>query len=144
MSKVLRPGGLIIAMEWDFHCYDENRNQILVGTHQLGSPWWPRWLAFAQLAVKTRGGSPDAASHLWSWISDHPAFEEVVVQDFWVPTSNWMRNDPKQMRMGATMRDDICVCTPLPCLITNYQPHTGISEIGTTSAAWERSPRSSC
>jgi hypothetical protein len=109
MSKVLRTGGLITVMEWDFHAYDANHSQIKVGTHQLGAPWWPRWLAFAQLAVLNRGGSPDAASHIWEWASNHPAFEDVVCQDFWVPTTNWMRGNATQMRIGATMRDDILV-----------------------------------
>lgn len=108
MSKVLRPGGLIDVMEFDFHVYDHNCQRIELGTHQLGAPWWPRWLAFAKLAARNLGGEVDAATHLHSWISNHPAFERVVYREFWVPTSPWVR-DEFQKRMGSGMRDDILV-----------------------------------
>ena len=97
-------------LEWDFHGYDKNRNQIQAETSCLGSPWWPRWLSFARVAVRNAGGSVDAAANIQSWIADHPAFEDAVCRDYWIPSSTWDRSDETQMRIGETMRDDILVC----------------------------------
>lgn len=96
-------------MEFDFSVYDQNHQRIPVGTHQLGAPWWPRWLAFANLAARNQGGDVDAATHLHSWISNHPAFEDVVYREFFIPTSPWACNDEFQRRIGTYMRDDILV-----------------------------------
>ena len=100
---------MVVMLEWDFHGYDFNRNQIQAGTHQLGSPWWPRWLSFARVAVRNSGGSVDAAGNIQSWITTHPAFEDAVCQDYWIPVSTWDRDDKAQLRIGAIMRDDILV-----------------------------------
>ncbi|KAF8899162.1 hypothetical protein BD779DRAFT_1487304 [Infundibulicybe gibba] len=107
ISRVLRSGGLIDLMEFDFHVYDHNHGRIELGTHQLGAPWWPRWLAFLSLAARNLGGSVDAATHLHSWIASHGAFENIVYREFWVPTSPWVQDDEFQNRMGLGMRDDI-------------------------------------
>lgn len=109
IGRVLRPGGMVIILEWDFHGYDSNRNQIQAETHQLASPWWPRWLSFARVAVRNSGGSVDAAGNVQSWISNHPEFEGAVCRDYWVPASTWDHADEAQMRMGEIMRDDIMV-----------------------------------
>ena len=110
ISRILRPRGMVILVEWGFDAYEPNHNLIKVETHELGSPWWPRWLAFAQIAVRNSGGSVDAASHVQSWIANHPAFEDAVCQDYWIPTSTWVQGNEAQMRTAETMRDDILVC----------------------------------
>ncbi|KAL0576872.1 hypothetical protein V5O48_005107 [Marasmius crinis-equi] len=107
ISFVLRPGGLMDIMEFDFHAYDEHRRRIEVGTSRISAPWWPRWLAFLELAIRNKGGDADAATHLHRWTANHPAFEDVVYRDFWVPTSPWRRDSEFQVRMGVGMRDDI-------------------------------------
>jgi hypothetical protein len=96
-------------LEWDFHGYDANRNQIQAETDQLCAPWWSRWLACARVAVRNSGGSVDAASNIQSWITNHSAFEDVVCQDYWIPVSPWVHGDEVQMRIGGTMREDILV-----------------------------------
>lgn len=86
----------------------------------MGSPWWPRWLAFAQIAAKRSGGCTDAATHLAEWVSNIPAFEEVVAEDVWIPATNWCKGDAKMMRIGATMRDDILVRNTVDILMSPF------------------------
>ncbi|KAF9011053.1 S-adenosyl-L-methionine-dependent methyltransferase [Cyathus striatus] len=107
ISKVLRPGGMVDVSEFDFYAYDRNYQRIEVGTHELGPPWWPRWLAFANAAVRKVGGDTDAATHLYDWISKHPTFEQATYREFWLPVSPWMKGDDFQQRIGNGMRDDI-------------------------------------
>jgi hypothetical protein len=101
---------MIIVLEWDFHTYDASRHQIQVDSDQIGPPWWPRWVSFTRVAVTNSGGSVDAASHIQSWIANHPAFEDVVCRDYWMPCSTWVQGDEAQMRLSEMMRDDIMVC----------------------------------
>jgi len=111
VSRVLRPGGLIDFSEFAFNCYDENKQPVLVETTCLGAPWLARWLAFSNMAVRQRGGSPDAATELYTWISQHGAFEEVVHKSSWIAASPWIRGDDPQSvwerGLGEAMRDDI-------------------------------------
>lgn len=65
-------------------------------------------MEFANTAVRQRGGDVDAANHLYQWISSHPAFEDAVYREFWIPCSPWMQ-DEEERRIGSTMRDDILV-----------------------------------
>jgi hypothetical protein len=110
ISRVLRPGGLIETIEFDFHMYDQYHRRIELSTHTLEPPWWPRWLAFSKLAVQQYGGDVEAATHLHSWIASHPSFKDVVYRDFWIPTAPWMENDVVERRRGELMREDILVC----------------------------------
>lgn len=68
-------------------------------------------MSYANRAVKERGGDADASLHLHEWISDHPAFEDVVYREFWVPCSPWLRgSDPESIfwnEVGTVLRDDI-------------------------------------
>lgn len=125
ISRVLRPGGMIDVMEFDFHVYDANHRRIETTTSSISAPWWPQWLAFANLAARNRGGEVDAATHIHRWISQHPAFENVVYREYWVPASHWHTNE-FQRRIGSYMRDDICVS--VICLrfvyFTNSSPYS--------------------
>lgn len=85
ISHVLRPGGLIDLAEFDFHVYDENHQRLEPDTHQVGPPWWARWMTFVRLAIQQIGGHTDAATHLWDWVSNHPAFEQPVYREYWMP-----------------------------------------------------------
>ncbi|KAF8079038.1 S-adenosyl-L-methionine-dependent methyltransferase [Lyophyllum atratum] len=137
ISRVLRPGGLAIIIEWDFHAYDHNYQRIEIGTHELRAPWWPRWLAFAKLAIQNSGGSVDAATNLRSWVTDHPAFEDHVYQDFWVPTSHWAHHDPFKLRIGSTMRDDILAFleSGRPLLLGSGVPEDVVDELQRNATA---------
>ncbi len=110
ISHVLRPGGLIDIMEWDFHCYDEHFNRINLNTSTVSGPWWPRWLAFLEAAARNRGGAVDAASHIHDWVSHHPLFENVAYWEYYIPSSAWKTDSAFDMRIGQHMTDDILVC----------------------------------
>ncbi|KAF8641132.1 hypothetical protein AX17_000774 [Amanita inopinata Kibby_2008] len=107
ISRVLRPGGLIDIMEWDFCVHDINKCQVNLPTCQLGPPWWARWLAFAASAIRGRGGDVDAASQLETWVRNHPAFQGVVIREFWLPTSPWNMDDVDMVQKSTILRDDI-------------------------------------
>jgi len=111
VSRVLRPGGLIEFSEFDFHFYDVNKQRIEPSTNCFAAPWLPRWMAFTGLAVRQRGGSTDAATQLYTWISQHGAFKEVVRRIYWIPASPWIQgDDPESAKLrhfGDAMRDDI-------------------------------------
>lgn len=107
ISRVLRPGGLVNILEFDFHAYDANHRRIEVDTSTVAGPWWPRWLAFAELAIRNLGGDIDAATHLHEWISNHPAFEDVVYRDFYAPSCSWRSDDERMLHIGETMQEDI-------------------------------------
>lgn len=96
-------------MEWDFHTYDENYNKITLDTSTVSGPWWPRWLAFLEMAAKSRGGAVDAANHIYEWVSRHPLFENVVYKEYVIPVSAWRTDSPFWMRIGKQMTDDISV-----------------------------------
>lgn len=96
-------------MEFDFTVYTPDYQRIELDSTIIAAPWWPRWLAACNKAARESGGDVDAASRIQTWISNHPAFEEVVYKDFWVPASPWKRESEKVIRHGEAMRDDILV-----------------------------------
>ncbi|KAJ3845565.1 hypothetical protein EV361DRAFT_875558 [Lentinula raphanica] len=131
ISMVLRPGGLIDLMEFDFSIYDEHHCRIEVDTSKIGEPWLPRWMAFANFAVRNRGGDADAATYLESWVSNHPAFENVNYQDHWIPTCDWITESDFLMRIGASLRDDILAFlkSGRPLLLSSGIPEDLVDEL---------------
>jgi hypothetical protein len=112
-SHILRPGGLLDLMEFDFRVYGPDHQAIVPVTSVMEAPWLPRWMTFLHMAVRQRGGTPDAANYLRGWVEAHPAFEDVVYREFFIPTSDWWKGGDltaqKKRRHGAQMRDDIKV-----------------------------------
>jgi hypothetical protein len=94
ISHVLRPGGLIDVMEFDFCLYDSNRRKIAMSMEPLEPPWVPRFIAFVHSAVTNRGGDIDGIGRMESYIRNHPLFEEVTSQDIWMPTRPQGENTP--------------------------------------------------
>ncbi|KAF7337605.1 hypothetical protein MSAN_02233800 [Mycena sanguinolenta] len=113
IAHCLRPRGLLCMMEFDFHVWDHmpdgNHRRCDLETSVIAEPWVARWMIFANVAARMAGGDPDAATHLHGWISSHPAFEDVVYQDYWVPVSPHPSFNDFQKRIGTQMRDDILV-----------------------------------
>ena len=76
-------------------------------------PWVALWVSFAVKAIQARGGDIDSAELVPGYISSHPAFEDVVIREMWVPIAPFVEgNDPETMfwnDIAATMRDDIKV-----------------------------------
>ncbi|CAA7264772.1 unnamed protein product [Cyclocybe aegerita] len=110
ISRVLRPGGLIDISEFDFHMYDKDHRRIELGTHEIGPPWWARWMTFLNVAIRTKGGDVDAATHLYDWVSSNPLFEGAVYREFWLPVVPGPReaNETEfQRRFYTKLREDV-------------------------------------
>ncbi|KAF5374969.1 hypothetical protein D9758_000509 [Tetrapyrgos nigripes] len=129
IAFVLRPGGIIDLMEYDFHVYDEHHRRVEVDTNTIAGPWWARWMAFANDAARKRGGDVDAATHLYSWVKNHPMFEQVEYREFWIPCSPWKRDFPRHLSM--IMRDDILAFSKAgrPLLLGNGVPDDVVREL---------------
>jgi hypothetical protein len=73
-------------------------------------------MSYANRAVRQRGGDADASLRMREWVSNHPAFEDVVYREFWIPLSPWLKgNDSNSLwwnDIGTTMRDDFKVSGP--------------------------------
>jgi len=111
ISHVLRPGGLMDLTEFPFCFTGLDKKPIIPPAGSFHPPWTPLFMSYIRRAVEARGGDADASSHLHEWVSNHPAFEDVVYRPFWFPCSAWLPgNDPETKfwnGIGATMRDDI-------------------------------------
>ncbi|KAF8433517.1 S-adenosyl-L-methionine-dependent methyltransferase [Boletus edulis BED1] len=111
ISHVLRPGGLIDLTEFAFSFTGLDKQPLLPPAGTFHPPWTPLFMSYVNRAVKERGGDAEASTHMYEWVSTHPAFEDVVHRPFWIPCSPWMSgNDPVTKfwnEVGATMRDDI-------------------------------------
>ena len=112
-SCILRPRGLIDVMEFDFRVYGYDRKPVVVNTAVMQAPWLPRWMTFLNMAVRQLGGDIDAANRLDDWIGNHPAFEEKVYREFFIPSAPWVRGNDRaaanKRHEGVCMRDDIKV-----------------------------------
>jgi hypothetical protein len=103
-------------LEFDFRVYDADYKafSLPVGTGTMEAPWFPRWMSLANMAVRQRGGTPDAANMLYSWTLQNPAFEDVVYEEYFVPSAPFIsRQDPDyhfKRTISEIMRDDILVC----------------------------------
>lgn len=142
VTHVLRPGGLLQIMEFDFHSYDENYQRI--DPEPSTGTWWSRWLSFCKLAARNAGGDVDAASHMHSWVSQQPAFENLVYKDYWAPISPWRRDSPFQIRVGERMRDDIRVRGT--CFVNSHVDifPSGVFKILPAVTARQRDTRRGC
>lgn len=97
--------------EFPFAFTGAEKQPLLPPAGSFHPPWTPLWMSYANRAVKERGGDADASIHLHEWISNHPAFEDVVSREFWMPLSPCVRgSDPESdfwNEIGTTMRDDV-------------------------------------
>ncbi|KAH9178870.1 hypothetical protein EDB89DRAFT_987720 [Lactarius sanguifluus] len=111
ISQCLRPGGLMELVESDFRVYDSDFKPFSLPTGIMEPPWFPRFMSFCNMAVRQRGGSPDAANMVYNWTLQHPAFDDVVYQDYFIPTAPFMpSDDPKYdfiRPIAETFREDI-------------------------------------
>ena len=101
-------------LEFDFRIYDADYKAFSLPIGTMGAPWLPRWMSLANMAVRQRGGTPDAANMLYSWTLQHEAFEDVVYEEYFVPSAPFMsRQEPGyhfKRTISEIMRDDILVC----------------------------------
>ncbi|KAG6810916.1 hypothetical protein H0H92_009846 [Tricholoma furcatifolium] len=131
ITRCLKPGGLAIIIEWDFDAYSCDYRRIRLSLDEIKGPWWPRWQAFAKNAIKSNGGDVDAADNIWAWMTDHPALDKPVYDEFWMPSSDWKHEDPLMMRVGASMKDDLCAFlkSGRPLLLGSGVPEEIVDEL---------------
>jgi hypothetical protein len=110
------------------------------------APFFARWMQLVNMAVRQRGGSPDAASHIHTYVLEHPAFEEPVYKDYFIPTAPFMsRRDPDYAHMrpiAELFREDIYAsssCRLIACRRV-LMPVAGVPQVRTAPAARERPP----
>lgn len=101
-------------LEFDFRVYDADYKGFSLPVGTMEPPWFPRWMALANMAVRQRGGTPDAANMLYAWTLQHQAFEDVVYEEYFVPSAPFMSpQEPDydfKRTISEVMRDDILVC----------------------------------
>jgi len=123
------------VVEFDFHVYDHmadgNHRRCDLETSRIAEPWVARWMIFANVAARNAGGDPDAATHLNRWITSHPAFENIVYQDYWLPVSPHPIFNDFQKRVGAQMREDILsfLKSGRPLLLGSGVPEAIVDEL---------------
>lgn len=135
ISQCLRPGGLMELLEFDFRVYDSDFKPFSLPTGIMEPPWFPRWMSFCNMAVRQRGGSPDAANMLHSWTLQHPDFDDVAYQDYFIPTAPFMDQDPKNdfiRGISETFREDIqtFLRSGRPLLLMSGLPEPLVDELG--------------
>ncbi|KAF8628272.1 hypothetical protein AX15_004040 [Amanita polypyramis BW_CC] len=107
ISRVLRPGGLIDVMEWDFSVYDVNKRIVNLSTDQWGPPWVPRFTAFVQSAIRKRGGDVVGPLKMELFVEAHPSFEQVVHRDFWVPAYHWSKGESTMLENTPLTKENV-------------------------------------
>lgn len=130
MSRVLRPGGLVIVVEWDFQVYDINRRKIVLRTDGLGPPWLPRWVTFLRFAIEKSGGTVKAADHVHQWLCEHELLENVSQEEYWLPISQKVNNS-RQQRISSSARDDFLAFlrSGRPLLLGSGLPEKFVNEL---------------
>jgi hypothetical protein len=100
-------------LEFDFRVYDADYKAFSLPVDTMEPPWLPRWMSLANMAVRQHGGTPHAANMLYSWTLQHQAFEDVVYEEYFVPSAPFMsRREPDyhfKRTVSEMMRDDILV-----------------------------------
>ena len=117
MCEALRPAGLIEVVEIGLRVYDHNFEPIIPNPDD-SSPHLARWMSLLNMAVRQRGGSPDAAYSLHEWLSVHPALQDVVYREYFVPTSPFMALKDPGRPVAELYREDLYV--RIQCLIVLY------------------------
>ncbi|OCB89014.1 hypothetical protein A7U60_g3821 [Sanghuangporus baumii] len=54
------------------------------------SPYLARFTTLVRQAALRRGAHVDAAALLNRWISEHPAYEDVIYREAWLPLGGWL------------------------------------------------------
>ncbi|ETW86799.1 hypothetical protein HETIRDRAFT_153621 [Heterobasidion irregulare TC 32-1] len=131
IARVLRPKGLVEIVEFDFRCYDNDHKPILSIPDAMEPPWLPRWFNLSNMAVRQRGGTPDASNMLYAWFRQHPAFEDIVYREVWLPTSAFYQKGHKDFYAGTVMQKDIqaFLKSGRPLLLGSGLPEAYVDEV---------------
>ncbi|EJD50274.1 hypothetical protein AURDEDRAFT_58721, partial [Auricularia subglabra TFB-10046 SS5] len=115
ISRVLRPGGLVILREGDFRVYDEKRETFPLPQssdfRSLAVPAVAHVVGHMRQSIQARGGHVEAASFLHLWMDQHAAFTDVVHHEVDLPLCPVFEGDSaeakKQRNIGPSAQDDI-------------------------------------
>jgi len=109
ISRILRPGGLLLIHETDFRVYDSKHE--IVEPVDYGHPrhaYLPHFLVRFRNAARARRGNLDAASLIEGWLSEHRAYAEIGTFDSWLPTGPCFPPECTQDNaIGDMMRNDL-------------------------------------
>ncbi|KAI9444949.1 hypothetical protein H4582DRAFT_2108727 [Lactarius indigo] len=118
-----------------FRVYDSDFKPFSLPTGIMEPPWFPRWMSFCNMAVRQRGGSPDASNMLYNWTLQHPAFDDVVYQEYFVPTAPFMSSDEPNYdfirSISESFREDIqtFLRSGRPLLLGSGLPESLVDEL---------------
>jgi len=114
---------LIDLSEYDFTAYDQNHQRIEFDKNDFSPPWWARWLSLLRNAIEARGGDINAATHLYDWVRNNPAFEEVVYREYFLPVVPPPREGAKAefwVKFDKTMRENLLVCSDCITILDSH------------------------
>jgi len=105
ISQCLRPGGLMELVDYDFRVYDGSGKPFSLPASVLHPPYFAQWMSLFSTAVRQRGGSPDAAAMLHNWTLQHPAFEDVVHEHYFIPTAPFISPEQPNHHVMRTIAE---------------------------------------
>jgi ubiquinone/menaquinone biosynthesis C-methylase UbiE len=118
LSRVLRPGGMVLLTEIIQQSCDENRNPINPfianptqpsGSNSQPVLWSSLFLSYLKQAVANKGGTADAPDNLEWWLKEEElGFQEVTVDDVWVPIGRWSNSAETPDESRANLAGELC------------------------------------
>lgn len=126
-------------VDYDFRVYDGSGKPFSLPTSVLHPPYFAQWMSLLHTAVRQRGGSPDAATMLHNWTLQHPAFEDVVHEHYFLPTAPFISPEQPNYHVMRTiaeyLREDMLVRS------YEYQRFTADSPFAPLAQAFLRAGR---
>jgi len=122
-------------VDYDFKVYDGSGKPFSLPSGVLHPPYFAQWMSLLNMAVRQRGGSPDAAYMLHNWTLQHPAFEDVVYEDYFVPTAPFISPGEPNYHVLRTiseyLREDILAFfrAGRPLLLGSGVPESFLDEL---------------
>lgn len=107
---MLRPGGLAIFIDFDFHMYDASHQRIEWDLDNLRAPWCSLHMSVVGTAITESGGDLEAANHIKEWVSMNPDMEDVEEDISWLPVvcpkpASWLEGPYQDLKR------DVKVCS---------------------------------
>jgi predicted SAM-dependent methyltransferase len=90
ISRILRPGGLILLREPDLCYYGEDQKETLIAYEDPNHPqhsWFVYMSYITRNLIKARGGDVECAHKLKNWLEEHKAFRDAQGQDIFFPVA---------------------------------------------------------
>jgi SAM-dependent methyltransferase len=113
ISRVLRPGGLLLLADIPFQIFDSSRNLISPFEPDVSRRCWLGLFAHSFCtAIAAKGGDATSAHKFEMWVREVNVFEDLRREDIWMPIGKWYMNpaNEEQTRMnlaGELVRRDV-------------------------------------